>query len=563
MVTIVGKVFKEEEILGGASVQLFVRDIVNGISVWLDVVKTDTSGRYQVSFDSMLDVHQNFSDSAEVLVCAWDDDQTRVSTHEYLGTTVAQYDGEALIVKDINITASGTCDYVLLNNSIVIDEGDRVPYVPVFEAPTQMSKFHSEIVFPQNNVANVYVKSGADFIAPYDLVYSVPGEYAKEVRGENVSGLTFMGSVSISVNDVPSGSVIEFEDIEIDPGLAFFSVRNRGIVDDTLSISTFYSSKFTPSRVEFYLGDDLIREITDFSTPLVIIPVVHSDDISRNVKMVSYGTLEGSTEETEYIYEQAVKNFATITGDISISLDPDTGKHTAALSLDGSPSVSEILWQIVYRSTVVERIIKVTDEEQRALINIMYQNYADPSVREIEFEALRPGNYTVVAYAINTAGATFKISEDLFVPGGDGDEEEIQVGDSITIGCLSNHGEVPILSVYRLSREGYVDVISVPMEHAFDRTYFYDYTVEDPDSFYIFKASDSVVVKKVGSPRGCAVVYARDKATGRTIPYELQDFNGNIIDSGVLDDSGFGVYYKVMSENVHGVLVVGRTYKVV
>jgi hypothetical protein len=101
------------------------------------------------------------------------------------------------------------------------------------------------------------------------------------------------------------------------------------------------------------------------------------------------------------------------------------------------------------------------------------------------------------------------------------------------------------------------------MEHAFDRTYFYDYTVEDPDSFYIFKAADSVVVKKVGSPRGCAVVYARDKATGRTIPYELQDFNGNIIDSGILDDSGFGVYYKVMSENVHGVLVVGRTYKVV
>ena len=307
----------------------------------------------------------------------------------------------------------------------------------------------------------------------------------------------------------------------------------------------------------------MVREITDFSTPLVSISLAGVAVATRQVKMVTVGILEGEVEEVEYIYERQVKDFETISGDISISLDPESGLHTAALNINNSSTVSEILWQIVYSSTVVQRVRKVSNADETALINILYQDYTDPSTLALEFETLQPGNYSIIAYAINCSGVYFKISEDLFVPGGGGEEQPINVGDSITVGCLSNHGEVPILSVYKLSRLGYEEVISVPMDHAFERTYFYDYTVEDDDSFYIFKAADSVVVKKVGTPRGCAIAYAKNKEAGRSISFQLQDFNGNTIDSGILDDSGFGIYYKVMSENVHGVLVVGNTYKVV
>jgi hypothetical protein len=31
----------------------------------------------------------------------------------------------------------------------------------------------------------------------------------------------------------------------------------------------------------------------------------------------------------------------------------------------------------------------------------------------------------------------------------------------------------------------------------------------------------------------------------------------------VLDDTGFGVYYKVLPENSHGVLSIGNTFKVI
>jgi hypothetical protein len=562
MVTIVGKAYKDEEILGGASVQIYVRDIANGISTWLDVVQTDTGGRYQVPFDG-LELHQNFSETAEILVCAWDDENERTATHAYLGSVVAEYHGEALIIQDIHLTEAGSCEYELQNNSIIIEEGDRVPYIPEFESPTQRSKFYSEMVFPQNNVTNVYVENSGEFIAPYDIIYTEAGEYIKEVRGENVSGIVFMGAVSILVTESPQEDVIELDDIVIDPGFALFSVRNRGIVDDLLTVSMFFSSRFHPVKVEFYVDNSLSREILDFSTPIVLIPTPHTDDIYRNIKMVAHGTVDGAAEEVEYTYEQTVKNFASITGSMSITYDEDTGKHTASLLIDGAPNVSEILWQIVYSSAVVEKVIRVTDEEQRALISIMYQKYTDSTMRDIEFEALQHGNYTIEAYVINTAGAIFKISENLYVPGGSGEEEEIAVGDTITIGCLSEHGEVPILSVHRLSRDGYEDVLSAPMDNAYDRTYFYDYTVEEPDSFYIFKASNSVVVKKVGSPRGCAVVYSKSKEPGMTIPYKLRDFNGDTLETGVLDDSGLGLYYKILSENAHGILIVGRTHKVI
>jgi hypothetical protein len=353
------------------------------------------------------------------------------------------------------------------------------------------------------------------------------------------------------------------EDVAIDSASAFFVVSNRGIKDNMFKASVYSSSKFNITRVEFYEGDVLVHEKTDMSTPIVIFPLQDISDTAREIKMIAYGIMDGDTEETSYEYIEDVKDYATITGDVSISFDPDTGKHTAAVNIDNPGDLKEILWQIVYHSTVVEKVVKVTDATQKALINIIYQNYAGPTETEIEFEALGPGNYSVVAYLINDAGVFFKAQEYLFVPGGEGDDEDLVVGDSITVGCISNHGEVPIMSIYRLSRDGFIEDVVVPMNHAFERTYFYDYTIEEPDSFYIFRTADSVLVKKVGIPRGCTIAYSKKKNSGRTIPYSLLDFNGNEVSSGVLDDTGFGVYYKVLPENSHGVLSIGNTFKVI
>ena len=563
MITLVGKVFKDSVEAANASVQVYVYDEANGIKQWSDVVKTDSNGRYQVSFADIRDLHQSFSENAQILVASWDDDGIRTDTHAYLGTSIHNYEGEALCVVDVNILESGQCSYDLVNNSISITQKEAVHYVPVFESTNQASFFHGVSVFPQSNVAEVLVLNGVDFIEPFDLLFQEVGEFVVPVRGTSVSGLSFVGTLHVTTLEGTTEEGLVFENIDIDQGLAFFVVKDRGVKDNVFNASMYFSQRYTPTNVKFFVDDTMVREITDFSTPLVSISLAGVTVPTRQVKMVAVGSLEGKTEPVEYIYERQVKDFETVTGDISISLDPESGLHTAALNMTNSASVTEILWQIVYSSTVVERVLKVSNAEETALINILYQDYTDPSVTSLEFETLQPGNYSIVAYAINSSGAYFKISEDLFVPGGGGEEQPINVGDSITVGCLSNHGEVPILTIYRLSREGYTEVISVPMDHAFERTYFYDYTVVDDNSFYIFKAADSVVVKKVGAPRGCAIAYSKNKEAGRDISFQLQDFSGNIIDSGILDDSGFGIYYKVMSENVHGVLVVGNTYRVV
>ncbi len=563
MITLVGKVFKDSVEAGNASVQVYVYDPANNIAEWSNVVKTDTLGRYQVSFSNIRDLHQNFSDSTEILVAAWEDEGIRTDTHAYLGSAILNYGGEALSIIDVSLFEANQCSYELVNNAISITQKELIPYVPVFESTNQASYFHGESVFPQSNVAEVLVYDGLNYIEPYDISFQEVGEFQIAVQGTSVGGISFSGSLSVTTIAADAEDPIIFDNIEIDRGLAFFVVRDRGIRDNVFNASMYTSQRYTLSNVKFFAGEIMVREITDFSTPLVSIALSGIAGNVRHIKMVATGTIEGSTEEVEYIYEKDVNDFGTISGDIAVSLDPNNGLHTAALNINNSAEVVEILWQIVYSSTVVERVLKVSNVDETALINILYQEYTNPDNLELEFEALQPGNYSIVAYVINSAGAFFKISEDLFVPGDGGEEQPIEVGDSITVGCLSNHGEVPILGIYRLSRDGYEEVLTVPMDHAFERTYFYDYTVEDDDSFYIFKAADSVVVKKVGEPRGCAIAYSKNKEGGRTIPYQLQDFNGNTIDSGTLDDSGFGVYYKVMSENVHGVLVIGNTYKVV
>jgi len=563
MITLVGKVLKDEIAVPNSRVQVCVKDSANNIGGWSEVVSTDSSGRYQISFGDIRDLHQNFSDGTEILIAAWNDDLERTENHAELGTKVATYNGDALIVEDVTILDADQCDYYLVNSAIFVVQKERVPYTPVFESRNQKSMFHEERVFPQNATTEVQMHNGTDYISPFDIIKNDVGESWILVRGRNASGLSYVGSLLVTTTEAANSQDIDFNSIDIDQGLSFFVVKDRGISDNIFSATIFTSQRYTLTNAKFFANGLLVREMTDFSIPLVSISLSGIADRTRTMKMVTTGTIEGSDELVEYTYEKEVADFDSITGDISISLDANSGLHTAGLNINNSSEVTEILWQIVYRSTIVERVIKVTDAEEKALINILYQEYANPSDTTLEFEALQPGNYTVMAYVINSSGAFFKISEDLFVPGDAGTDQPIEVGDAITIGCLSNHGEVPILSVYRLSRDGYVEEVSVPMDHAYERTYFYDFTVADDDSFYIFKAADSVVVKKVGIPRGCAVAYSKSKESGRTIEYKLQDFNGNTIDEGTLDDSGFGVYYKVMSENVHGVLVIGKTYKVV
>ena len=563
MITIAGKTILNGLPTANNSVQVCIVDRPNGIVKWSDVKKTDENGRFQYSPVDILDLHQNLSKDAKILVAAWADDGDRTSTHDYLGTSVLGYNGEALVLADVELTEKGTCDYVLQNSHVSVKEGESISYTPIFVAPTQLATFEEEYVFMQNNVTAVYYKQGDSFVQPFELVYNTAGDYELVVGGENALGVTFSDTAYFHVDEREDYSPIEMEDFSIEEHLALFSPRGRGIKDGSITLSMFYSSKFTPQKLTFYVDDEMVREVTDMSIPVITLVPGQSTLPERVVKVVAEGVDSTTNEAVTTEYEKAVPNFKTIEGDIAVSFDPNTGKHTAALNVTNGDEISEILWQIVYKSTVVQKVVSVTGKEDIALINILYQDYTDPSVRSIEFELLRPGDYTVKAYIINTAGVFFEAEENVFVPGGDDSEDDIQVGDSIVVGCVSNHGEVPIISVHRLSRDGYEEVVNAPMDHAYDKMFFYTYTVEQPDSFYIFKAADSLVVKKVGEPRGCTLAYAKDKTSGRQVEYRLEDFNGNVVDSGYMDDTGYGIYYKVLPETVHGVLVVGKTYKVI
>ena len=564
MVTLVGKVFKGDTVVSDSSVQAYAYDPANNIKEWSDVVKTDKNGRYQISFGSISNFTHSFSEETKIILASWEDDNKRESTHKVFGSAICEYTGGSLCIQDIKIYKADYADYNLMNDSITIVQKEEKKYTPIFESPTQASLFYGERIFPQNSVAKVSVKSGKDFIKPYKLIFEDVGEKSLDVRGVSVSGNVFIGTVNISVTKAEEKEAIKLKDIPTSTGLAFFVVRDRGIKDNVLNANIYTSNKFVPSKIQIVVDDVMVKEIDDFSSPIVSITLTSKTSDTRHVKMIVDGNFDGSLKTTEYIYEEDVKNYVTITGDMSTSLNADTGKQTAALHINNSADVSSIMWQIVYSSTVIEKVVKVTDADEKALINILYQKYVDPSVMSLEFETLQPGNYEIIAYAINNAGVYFKISDSLFVPGkSDSSEQKIKVGDSVTIGCLSNHGEVPILDVYRLSRDGYEKLKSIPMDKAFDKTYFHDYTIEKDQSFYIFKTESSVVVKKVGNPGGCAIAYSKDKTTGRKIKYQLQDFKGNVIDHGILNDSGFGVYYKVFSAKAHGMLLIGKTYKVV
>lgn len=566
MVTIAGKVLLEGLPVAGANVQVLVYDEAKDSVVLSSPVVSDTNGRYQFTFSETKEWHQNFSAKTEIMVAAWKDgtDKDISEKHEILGTSLVQYDDEALVILDAIMSDQKDTEYQLAVSSILVKEKEETLYFPEFVCANQAISFHGTPVFTWNEPTDVETENGGTYDDPEKLYYSSLGDRQMIVRGYDKDGVQIVKSLSISVvENTGLNDSLQFDDVSIDKGLAFFSVKNRGVRDNVLNAVLFASSRYVLSKALVFSDDTMYGEITDFSNPNISINLPDTAADTRVVKIEFTGVVDGDIDETVYVFEREVRDYKSLTGDISISLDPNTGLQTAALNISDPDEVNEILWQIIYKSTIVEKIVKVTDVDETALINILYQEYTDPSNTEIEFETLQPGNYDIVAYILNGAGVYFKVVEELFVPGSVPDDQEIVVGDTVTVGCISDHGEVPILKVYRLSRSGYEEILTVPMDNAYDRTFFYEYTVEFDDSFYIFKSANSVVVKRVGIPRGCAIAYAKDKESGRAIPFQLQDFNGNVIDSGDLDDSGFGIYYKVMSENVHGVLAVGNTHKVV
>lgn len=561
MITFVGKVADFGDGFTQTSVQILLVDKANNINEWSPIVSVSDEGVYGHTF--ILDGLMDFvSSEARAVVIAWNDKKERSATHEMLYSQVHHVPKEPLVVTDITLEKAAEANHRLLNGLINTVEGLTSEYQPEIDTPNQLAYFEDEPIFNQTKPISFQMKSRGVYIDPFPILFVKAGSYQIPIRVSFAGGSKREMILNVNVAKKEEEVLVSLDDINIDKGLCLFAVKNRGIKDNIFRADLFTSTKFNLQNVDFiidgqkYSTNDLSRLGVQFLLP-------DSDEAKVEVTMIAYGTVnEGSKLET-YEYTQEVQRYKSLVGDMAVSLDADSGKYTAAVNFEGGDDISTILWQIVYKSTVIEKVLKVTDVDSKALINILYQDYASPDKKSIEFETIKPGNYDINAYAINSAGVYTKVSHSLFVPGGDAEEDDIEVGDSITIGCVSDHGEVPIVTVYRLSREGYIKDTSTPMDHAFEQTYVYDHVAEYADSFYIFKVGESIVVKKVGAPRGCMVVYAKGLQAGREIAFQLQDFEGETIDEGILDDSGFGVYYKVMSENVRGVLVVGKTRRVV
>lgn len=377
-------------------------------------------------------------------------------------------------------------------------------------------------------------------------------------------GINDEAEVSFQINVIEDPEATETEDlvdVVTQMPKAYFVVQDRGVRNGNLTLNVFHTSKYQISTIEISLDDEVIYPSQEFNSPLIEIGVGSSDLTERTLKLSTTGVSEGETISDTYT--QVIKNYTTLDGTISTSQDSDTGKYTALLEASMPDKLTSILWQIVYSSTIVEKVVKLEDKDEKALLHVLYQEYSEPTETSIEFDIYNPGKYMIEAYMIDETGEMFKVSRELFIPGERDDDEEIKVGDDITVGCTSVHGEVPIMKVFRLSQDGYELLDNFAMEKAFDKTYVANFTVEYENSFYIFQAESSIVVKKVGEPSGCIISFSRDKTSGRSIPYRLENFSGDLIEEGTLDDSTFGIYYKVMENASDGILTVGNTRKVV
>lgn len=562
MIAIVGTVDFNSVAVGGAKVQVLIRDTPNSLLIESDVVVTSADGKFQLSLWGDLKLHEGLSNEAEVIVLAWEDGETRLDSHTKMISKTIIYDGSELILADVTLKEKYN-DLVLDNGSIEVVVGQPFVYTPVFSHVDQSSFEISKTIFPEQAINTVEFSEGS--FDEWSHIYNVVKQETVSVTITQFNGL--QKTFDITVDVVEDDTVIEeLVDIDITSGMAFFVGSDKGIKNNGLEVFMTFSDRITPTEVRFYSDDSLLATINDFASTTATIgvpsPAVGTHSV---IRMETDATFIDNSGSVSLSYEQEMVHYSHIVGDVVVSLDPETGKHTALYTFDHVDEIVSVLWQIVYKSVIIEKVIDVSGSEEKGFINILYQDYVTPANNTIEFETLQPGNYVVHAYAINHAGRFFDASENLFVPGGtQGDDDDLVVGDSVPIGCLSTHGEVPILEVFRLTREnGWEVVESIPMGHAYDRTYFVDYVLDVDNAYYIFKATDTMIVKRVGDLAGVFLAYPKNLGIGRTVPYTLEDFSGNMIADGNLDDSGIGAYYKIVSENVAGVLVVSGTRKIV
>ncbi len=561
MVVIVGQVLKDNVPVVGAKVKVVTWDKVSGVTHSSDEMTADEDGTFQYGTDHR--IHQNFSIESEVLVAAWEDELPIGNTHEILGTSIYTYSGEALIVADVSISPKEDIIYGLDNSLVVMDQKETVSYSPIFSSENQKEYFHGVSIFPQSRVSSVYMENDAQYIAPYNLYFIDFGTYTINVAGENTFGETFIHVLTVNVREVAADSIPSFDDIDIDAGLAFFAIKDQGIKENIFNANIFSTSSYVLESAEFFFDNVSQRVETEFSSFGVSITLPPSVAETIIVRMETLGYVGDDTELTSYTFELQVGNYSTLEGIMTIVYDEPTSKHTASIDLGNSVNLVKVLWQVTYESTLLQRVLAVDEIEQIGLIDVLYQDYLDPSVESITFEALRGGIYTVSAYAINTAGIYVKISDTLEVSGGEIPEDEINAGDTVTIACTSLNYATPIMNVYRLSQDGYVSVAITAMTQSFDTTYISEYTVEHTDSLYVFNVNGSIAVKKVGDPSGCVVAVNEKADFVDLIPYIMTGFDGIEIESGTLSETDYGVYYTIMAEGIHGILEVGKTKKVI
>jgi len=564
MILIAGKTKINGVPQGNISVQALVIDNGKNIKYWSDVVKSDDDGRYQMSMSDILEAHQDVSYDAKILIAAWNDDLPRADRHEQLASVELNYFGEPLLIGDIDLHDASTCDVVVSNNTIVATAEQQFEVNPKIEVLNQKYEVDGEIVFNQSKILNIYYSSnGMDFSKENSFVFYSSGEHVIYITADTVDGITISEQITVSVLEKTVDELDASDLYDVERETLFFNLRGSGIQDNLLQLVVFASSNFNIKEIYVYVDGSIEYSSQDFLNPVLTINVQSSESQTRDVKVVAIGENKTTLERVEKEYEATVKNFSSITGDIAISYNAETGIHTAALNINNPDDVVEILWQITFDSAIIQKIIKPENEDDMtALINVLYQKYTDSSAREISFETLHGGTYTVEAYMINGAGAYYKAHEQFIVPGDDSSDEELVVGDTVFLACKSNHGEVPIMNVNRLSRDGFEEIGSYPMDNAYDDMYTYEHTIENDNSFLLFQAGKSVVVKKVGIPRGCLIAFSKDMSAGKKINYELKDFNGNVADSGEMTDTGFGVYYHILPDSAHGLITVGKTTKV-
>jgi len=562
MIAIVGTVTLGGDAATDAKVQVLIKDEPNNISMESEVIQASADGKFQLSLWGDLKLHEGLSNQAKILVLAWDTGDTRFDTHDNLVSKEVAYSGGELILADVEMKPMYN-DLVLTNPSIVETVGKPFVYAPVFAHVDQEGVFYGREVFTSQKIDSIIFSD--DSVDVWSFIYNTLGDKTVDVAVTLLSGQEKVFTVSVDVQE--DDTVIEsLVDIDISSGMAFFVSNSKGIRNNGMEVIMTFSDRIVPSEVRFYSDNSLLATIDNLSSSIATIGVPSPATGHESViRMETTATFSDGSGAIELEYEQVMIHYSQIVGDVTVSLDPETGKHTALYSFDHPDEIMSVLWQIVYKSVIIEKVIDVSGSEEKGFINILYQDYVTPDNNTIEFETLQPGNYVVNAYAINHAGHFFEASEGMFVPGGtQGDDDDLVVGDSVPIGCLSSHGEVPILDVFRLSREnGWEVVESIPMDHAFDRTYFVDYVLDVDNAYYVFKATDTMLVKRVGELPGVFLAYPKNLGAGREVPYDIQDFNGNVISEGFLEDTGIGAYYKIVSENAAGVLVVSGTRKIV